>query len=275
MRSFLLITALIALIEASPAVAAQRGDLDELSAYLTLESFSWKEFLDDQRVLKESGPLVGAGGVAAVVIATPENGSLVLLRGRGEIAGGDVDYDGQTSSSAPLPVHSDTTYLMLKGEGELGWRFPLARSSLEPFAGIGYRWWRRDISDSFTVVNGSVVVVNGGLELWESLYTRTGIRATHELDANVRLFAEAGGKFAFLNHNTAKDQSIGEPTLRPGEGWSAFGGIGAQFGRFRPELFYEGFRFGQSPAIVNGNIRVFQPESTEDVYGVRLGWAFR
>jgi hypothetical protein len=63
--------------------------------------------------------------------------------------------------------------------------------------------------------------------------------------------------------------------VEPQGEWSAFAELGAQFGRFRPSLFYEGVRYSRSPSVVAGNFIVFQPDSDQDIFGVRLGWAFR
>jgi hypothetical protein len=57
-----------------------------------------------------------------------------------------VDYDGQTQRG--LPVNTDVSYVGTKAEGAIGWAIPLASSRLEPFAGLGYRWWLRDIHDA-------------------------------------------------------------------------------------------------------------------------------
>ena len=267
--------ALLVMAAASPVFAARSGDVDELSAYLNLASFSWQERVNGHRVLKESGPLAGVGATAGVVLAVPREGTALRVRGKAEIFGGDVDYDGQTAGSNPAPVHTDTGYFGVKGEGELGFRVALVRSTLEPFVGIGYRWWRRDISDSTTQLNNTVVAVTGGVELWQSLYTKLGLRGTHEVVAGVRAFAEAGALYPLLTRNTAKDSTLGEPTVKPEGEWSAFAELGAECGKFRPSLFYEGRRFSRSPSVVAGNFIVFQPDSDEDVFGVRLGWAFR
>ncbi|HEY6838476.1 MAG TPA: autotransporter domain-containing protein [Geobacteraceae bacterium] len=269
------VVALLVITAAPPAFAARIGDVDELTTYLSIANFSWQETLNGQRALKESGPVAGVGATGAVVVATPREGSVLRLRGRAEIFGGDVDYDGQTAGSNPTPVHTDTTYFGVKGEGEIGFRITSGRSAIEPFAGLGYRWWRRDISDSTTRQNGADVAVAGSLELWQSLYTKVGLRATHEVASGFNAFAEAGALYPFLNRNTAKDSTLGEPTVEPEGAWSAFAELGLEFGKLRPSLFYEGRRFSRSPSVVAGNFVVFQPDSDEDIFGVRIGWAFR
>jgi hypothetical protein len=60
-------------------------------------------------------------------------------------------------------------------------------------------------------------------------------------------------------------------TVKPGGRWSAFAELGAQYKWFRPSVFYEGFRYSDSPPSKG----LFQPKSDSDIIGVNLGFAFR
>jgi hypothetical protein len=260
-RYFVQLVMFFIVFRAATSFAAAAGELDELAVDLSLATFSWTEDVEGSRVLKESGPIFTGGVVAGLVVAAPENGPLCILRGRGELFGGSVDYDGQTVGSNPAPVHTDTVYFGARGEGEVGVRFlPSQVTSLEPFAGVGYRWWRRDISRG------------GVLEVWQSIYARAGLNAKHELRDGMRIFARAGALYPFYNRNEASTTGFGDLTVKPGGDWSAFAEAGMHYGRFRPSVFYEGFRFTMSPQV--GVRRVFQPDSSEDVVGLRLGWVF-
>ena len=266
MKLLLVSVLLLSTLTTTVAWAAEAGDVDELSAHLSLASFSWTEEQGGQRLLKESGPVFAGGGVAGLVVAAPERGPLLVVRGMGELWGGDVDYDGQTTGSdpnPPLPVHTNTVYFGVRGEGEFGARFPLAPSvSLEPFAGVGYRWWRRDIS------GGGVV------EEWQSFYARAGLAAAYAMGGDMRAFLRTGALYPFHNRNSASTSLFGDVTVDPHGEWSAFAEAGVRYGRFQPSLFYEGWRFSKSPSVGVGTSSVFQPDSAEDVVGLRLGWAF-
>jgi hypothetical protein len=49
------------LFAAVPAVAAESEKLRELYIYPSFQYFNWEEFHDGRRLLKETGPLFGAG----------------------------------------------------------------------------------------------------------------------------------------------------------------------------------------------------------------------
>ncbi|HEY5988363.1 MAG TPA: autotransporter domain-containing protein, partial [Streptosporangiaceae bacterium] len=176
----------------------------------------------------------------------------------------------------PLPVKTDVTYFGVKQEVAVGWAFPLGDGRLEPFAGLGYRWWLRDLQDS-TASNGTATVaVSGYTEEWESLYTKAGMAVSHPLQGDWQLYAEAGGKYPFYNTNTVDIVGVGRTTVRPEPRWSAFAEIGARYRRFRPAIFYEGYRTGQSPVVrISPTTGILQPQSNEDVVGVSFSYCFR
>jgi hypothetical protein len=270
------IVAALLLFAAANVSAAQFGGVEELSAYPFLQYVTWKESNHGTQLLKEDGFLYGAGAAIRVDLLKTETGSL-MLKGKAELFGGVVDYDGQTQPPNPLPVKTDVTYIGARGESDLGWRFPLQDFSIEPFAGIGYRWWLRDLHDStaFDPVQRRNVSVGGYTEYWQTVYTRLGARMDYTLSDSLKLFGEAGAKYPFYNSNTIEFTDVGEKTIRPGSAWSAFVEIGARYKRFRPAVFYEGFRYSQSPLVpIGGNRAIFQPESESDIFGISLGWAF-
>lgn len=270
--------AALGLFMTSPAFAA---GLEELYVYPSVQYFTWEELRDDgSRILKESGPLFGAGAAVKVDLY---NKSL-MLKGKGELFGGQVDYDGQTQTDpnpalSELPVKSDVTYIGTKEELDLGWRFNVRRVSVEPFAGLGHRWWIRDIHDSTAAdktPQRNPVRVSGATETWQTIYTRFGARADYLISDDWKLFGEAGAKYPVYNRNTADLQGGGDVTIKPGREVSAFAEASLKYRQFRTSLFYEGFRFSKSPVVpIGGNTVVFQPKSESDIFGISLGWAFR
>ena len=272
----ILITFLVLL--ASSALAGQYGSVEEWYLYPSLQYFTWKEYTDGRRLVKEEGPLFGVGGgvVGGLYRKT------LMLKANGELFGSEVDYHGHTQQGSDpkvseRPLSTKVVYFGMKLEGDIGWRMqPATTWFVEPFAGIGYRWWLRALeSSTATDTDGKPFPVGGYTEVWQTLYSRVGLRGNSEVSTDFNLFCEAGGKYPFLNRNSADNPGTGTVTLRPDPRWSLFAEVGARYGKFRPALFYEGFRFGQSPAVpVGGGLALLQPKSDSDLFGIRFGWAF-
>jgi hypothetical protein len=242
-----------------PVVAAANN----ADIYLKTEFFTWKEYNDSgSQLLKESGPISAIGSSVRSDIARS-----LVLKGKGELFGGTVNYDGQTQSGTP--VETDTNYAGLEVEGNLGWKFMVTeKSSLEPFAGLGYRWWQRDLQDT--------VSASGYKETWWSFYARLGIHGDHTFSEQVKAFAEAGLKIPLKNKNKVDLSGIGlsTVTVEPGNKASVFAEAGLKWTRFKTSLFYEGMRFSKSDPVTVSNVRVWQPESKADTFGISVGMDF-
>jgi hypothetical protein len=255
-----------------PALAAGTGGLEELYVYPSIQYFTWKEFHGGSRLLRETGPLYGAGAAATLENPVLDENNYLTLNARVELFGNVVDYDGQTQAPNPLPVKTEVTYFGTKGEIGVGWRHAFGPFYLEPFGGTGIRWWHRDIHGTMTAdANGNAVSVQGYVEEWLSGYARAGLRSGYIVSKNFRVFAEAGAKYPFYTENRADYPDAGSVTVKPRGELSAFAELGALYKWFRPCIFYEGFRYSKSP-IVNG---LFQPDSEGDIIGVQLGVSFR
>lgn len=268
------ILSLFVMFAASPVSAAERsGPVEEWYLYPSLQYYSWSEFAaDGSRFLRESDPLYGIGGAVTFNLYDRH----LLLKVKGDIFGGDVDYDGETQPDvnpafSRLPVKTDVVYFGGRLQVDLGWRMPLAAASVEPFAGIGYRGWLRSLQESATISrNGSPVQVAGYDEAWHLLDTKLGARFDIPFNQNFKVFAEGGARYPFLIRNTADFPFLGAVTVQPRGSWSGFAEVGCQYGRFRPSLFYEGYRADQSP-VSDGLV---QPRTESDLYGINLGLAF-
>jgi len=237
----------------------------ENSIYVSAESFTWKEFSDTQKLLEESGPLCGlefsgnVGGNPSRPLAFHYKGKVFL---------GYIDYDGQTQDGTPMTT--DTRYLGVKTEGGIGWKIFLGESgfSLEPLAGLGYRWWIRDITDSSS---------GGGYgyeEIWSSYYGRMGVRGAKRFSGPFEMFVEAAVIAPFYNQNIVdlSEFGFGTVTVEPGNETSNWAEAGFTFKKLRFSVFYEGLRFSESEK--EGLYRFYQPESEADSYGATIGLTF-
>lgn len=274
---------LLMLFLASPAFAGQSGLVEEWSIlFPSFQYFNWEEFNSaGPRILKEEGLLVGTGGTVRLDLYVKK----LILELKGELFGGDVNYNGQTqpnqnSAISERPVKTDVIYFGTKAESDLGWCYPISQVSLEPFAGLGYRWWLRMIQGSMTQdANGNPLTVGGSTEKWMSFYGRLGARAAWTFSKDCTLFAEGGGKYPFYNENEADVPGGGSVSIKPGKEWSAFGEIGVTYKRFRPSIYYEGFRFSQSPTVTvpissTQQELLYQPRSESDIFGINFCWVF-
>ncbi len=269
------ILAILWIFAAVPSFAGDTIGLNELYVYPSFQYFQWEEFHDGQRLLRETGPLFGAGAVVGLEGPKLGKNSFLTLKAKGELFGGVIDYDGHAQdlqTEEQFPIKTDVNYFGTKGEADLGWRYIAGQFYLEPFGGLGIRWWLRDLQDTTsTDANGNTVQVTGYQEDWVSAYARVGLRGGFTVSNNFRVFAEAGAKYPFYTTNNADFPGVGSVTVKPGGEWSAFAEIGAQYRWFRPSVFYEGFNYSASP-VSNG---LFQPESEPEIIGLNLAFVFR
>ncbi len=264
---------LVLLLVAAPAFAERSGVVDEWYLYPSFQYYSWSEFASDgSRFLRESDPLYGIGGAVTFNLYDRH----LLLKIKGDLFGGDVDYDGQTQPDvnpafSRLPVKTDVIYFGGRLQADLGWRFLLGSASVEPFAGIGYRGWLRSLQDSTTIArNGAPVQVIGYDEAWHLLDTKLGARFAIPFSDDFKLIAEGGARYPFFIRNTADIPFFEAVTVSPRGNWTGFAEVGCQYGRFRPTIFYEGYRADQSPT----NDGVVQPRTASDLYGINIGIVF-
>ncbi|GFO54564.1 hypothetical protein GMSM_15710 [Geomonas sp. Red276] len=243
------------------AGAASAASFEEVTPYLSALHHYWDEYYGGRTRLKESGAIFALGVVGTVATDTP-----VLFRGRGEIFGGKVDYDGETQGLTPVPAKTDVVYFGVREELDLAYRIRLARVTVEPFGGIGYRFWLRDLQDTMTQVGPA----SGYTEAWQSWYWLAGLRSRYPLAERTTLELEGGAKYPFYVSNT-----VNSATVRPQGEWSAFAEGGVTVGKLKVSLSYQGFRFTQSPLKLSGANYIYQPDSSSDIWGVNVGWKFQ
>lgn len=270
------IITLALLMLAGQASAGEFGKIRELYFGPSIAYFHWRESFAGQSVLTEQGPMYGIDGAIALDLLKTKGAGTLTLKNKAGLFGGLVYYDGQTQAPSNLPVKTDVIYLGLKDELAIGWAVPLGDGYLEPFAGLGYRWWVRDLQDSTTSNGTTTVKVNGSTETWQSAYTKLGATLSFPLSKDWRFFVEGGGKYPFYNSNSSDSAAFGTITVRPEPRWSAFAELGARSKTLRPALFYEGYRTGQSAMVaLTPSSGVFQPKSDEDLVGVSVSYCFR
>ena len=230
--------------------------------YLTAGDHTWKEFTTERDV-KESGSLFSLGYAGET-----ELGNSFLFRPQVEIFGGRTGYQGRTRTGVPADttVNYYGTYL----KGDAGARFqPWQRTSIEPFAGVGVRAWLRDFQDG---TSASGMPVSGYTEAWVTLHGRLGVRVIVTATPTADIFLEGGIKLPWFNRTILElsEAEGGTVRLEPGKRASFFAEIGVKANRLAVSLFYDSLKFTDSDVVAG----IFQPKSTMDLYGVKIGWRF-
>lgn len=233
------------------------SNTNESDIYLMIQSFTWTEFMGGSQLLEESGTRYGVGFSSKSVMANAATTKFKI-----EMFTGSVDYDGQTQAGSPLKTETD--YLGIKLEGDFGKKIMQSEmSSFEPFAGLGFKWWSRELQGT-----------GGYEEIWTSLYGRLGIRGDRTFSGQTKLFGEIGISIPFYNRNEVdlSAYGLGEFTLEPKSQAGGFAEIGFKLDRAKISVFYEGMRFAESDPDSTGTL--IQPESEEDIFGINFGAAF-
>ncbi|MBI5739455.1 MAG: hypothetical protein HZA16_01940 [Nitrospirae bacterium] len=256
--AFLLMAAASMVLPGAADAVLVEGDI-----YLTAQSFQWKELNSaGAQLLKESGPLYGAGGSAKWHLKS------VTLKAGGELFGGVIDYDGQTietRNSPSVPVQTDANYWGYRIEATAGYKFMVAeKASLEPFIGPALKYWERDLK--------STDAARGYVEKWTNIYARLGMLGVIRMSNGVNIFAEGGVKVPIYNENRV---DLFDITIEPGKEEAYFAELGFKWRLLKTSLFYEGLRFSRSDSeLANDGQRYLQPESKGDIIGVKAGVSF-
>jgi hypothetical protein len=240
----------------------------EMDVYLKVDDYTWSEYQNGVRLLRESGMLVGPG-----FSYWNEFSNHMTLKPLAELFVGNVDYDGATQGG--IPVRTKVMYIGANIQCDVGRKFSVGEKSfIEPFGGLGIRFWSRDLHDSTT---SSGTFASGYTEEWTTSYTRFGIRGEVPISEKSRLFAEGGVKLPFYNENRVYFNNGNDNpdfTLYPGLQPSWFSEVGITMHRFKASVFYDSLRFSRSPDVNTSIGSVYQPNSSADLLGVKLGAAF-
>lgn len=235
---------------------------------------------------EELGPVFQLGGYASGFPS--ESLPALTLRGDVRLLVGRVQYDtyNQDLNNPGLlfPITTHTSYIGSTQEGTVGLRQGIEGGYLETFVGLGYRWWWRDLGGD-----------TGYPEYYRVIYGRVGLRTEHGLGRTMKFRAVfsvdpmlwaretidfSGSSFndpAFGNVPVVGQRFTVENGLRPG--WTIEMGIRQT--NIDVTGYWQAVRLDESDLAVGYDSstpaarRFFrQPESRQDILGLRLGVAF-
>jgi hypothetical protein len=245
----------------APALAIEYGVDGSVAAYQWVEdigSFKTKEF----------GPVVHLGGfLSGAPVATAPN---LRVRGQIRLMVGHVNYDTALISSPGTKVTTHSSYIGLGEEASLGWRVEQPRGAVEPFVGLGYRWWVRSIASNSSV--------SGYPEHYQMIYARLGLRGGATLPGQVGPYVvfSVDPVLAAREEIDLSDTTGEILRVHNGKraGWTIEGGLHKQWGEVG--LFWQAVRFGESNTVPC-SLSLFgclQPKSDQDIFGVRAAILF-
>ena len=242
---------------------------------LSVMEFGYKEFSDrDQLLDREDGLLPGL----LLGVMQPWNNWFGQLEGG--IYSGQVTYDGQTQSGIPLQTATDE--LIIDSSLQLGYWFNrLKRFNYAFYAGLGYRFWRRDIRPT-ALTDGTPIF--GLLETYQWKYASLGSKAKFKQSDNVYWKIDVQ-LMRTLDPEIEVDfqglRGFDDTQLQLGEKFGARIRIFWNYAvRETQSLeimpFYEQWDLGRSPEkMVTSNgqpqgIRIFEPRSETKNFGISI-----
>lgn len=241
---------------------------EEWSLQFGVEDFRWREFDGGTRLLEESGARYSLGiGLESPV--SPD--ALTVFGAEGKLYFGTVDYDGQACNILTgicVPSASETDYNGLMGEAWIARRHSRAGGgAFEVFGAMGIDAWTREIR--------STAAASGGSEDWSVLYGRAGagwrtgsyaLRAGLKLPLAVKESTDFGVDLEPKGRASLFFDFTGNVHESARQSWA----IGA---------FYDSYRFAESDHVIVstniGLVEIWQPESHQDVLGLRLTGRWR
>ncbi len=247
--------AIVGVVSALACSTAQAGWFAEAG----VESFDWREHTTPITV-RENGPRFS---FALGYLQPRERGPLFALRG--ELYGGNVDYDGSFQFDVTTAATGASTYLGTTFGGQARWRWPEAADAV---AGIEYESWSRRLSRTQE-------------EKYRTVSLRIGVERV--ASGASPIVAGIGMRFLLATGEDATIEDAGvtyQLGLEPGRGSNPYVHAGT---RILPHVtllgFWDGMSLGRSNQITllkRGRpvAYVRQPESDLSRVGVRVvyGW---
>jgi len=243
-------------------IAAPAALAAEFRAYPFVHYFDYTEYADDGTFLDgETGPLLGFG-MSLASTSGPHG-----LRGKFELAGGTVDYDGQTQTGVPHKTDTDTLLFRLG----LDYEFAVLPERVKLIGGADYVAWDRDIQPAYNPLVGGMV--GGLLEEYRWWELRMGIDAVlyarnrHQWSARAEALYIEDPEMTVVDFGDLKLDLGSETGFRltgrylhqSPDDWS----VGA-------EVYWEEWEFGRSDDVVYGPFIVHEPRSETRHRGIRL-----
>jgi hypothetical protein len=243
-------------LAASPLARAGWGISGEL------EHFRWKESTSPS--VTETGPLYGLG----LHWTQDRPAGAWRLGYNGRLYFGTVDYNGSILLTGE-PITGSSDYQGYTHEGQAIYRFPASAAGTEVVAGLGYDYWKRQLTSVQS-------------EEYRVLYLRLG--ANFDRREPTGWYAGAGFKYPFSVDENAHFPDIGfdpNPRLHPKGELSPYAELGYRFNpRWTLAGYYDSYRFGESDEVAviqrgtGTPFNFFQPKSTVDSFGLRLRYNF-
>lgn len=217
---------------------------------------------------EELGPMVLLGGF---VSGSPSKAAPELtLRGDVRLMLGRVNYDTALISDPTTPVNTQTTYAGMIQEGTVGWRKARGSWRVEPFLGVAYRWWLRQIKSSGNV--------EGYPEWYYTIVGRLGLRLDQTASAGWRLYGVfSADPLLWATEVIDLTNATGEALYVENGlniGWTLE--LGLRQRQADVGVFWQAVRLGESN-VVSCSISTsgcLQPKSEQDIIGVKLGVTF-
>jgi len=237
-----------------------------------VEHFRWAESTDPR--VSETGPMFGIGGGYRVL--RPEGWQFGW---RGRLYGGSVDYNGAFLSTNE-PATGTSVYTGISNEGRAIYRLPGSASGMEVVSGLIVDYWNRQLS---SVQHEQYWIASARLGL------------NFDRRQSQGWFGGGGFKYPFWTRQDAHLTEIGfnaNPHLEPKGSLSLYADLGYRFTRhWSLTGYYDSYRFNASDAtqrLINpaiegctavapdpaGGCRIFQPQSRQDSFGLRLQYSF-
>jgi len=237
-----------------------------------VEHFRWAESTDPS--VTETGLMFGIGGGYRQL--RPAGWQFAW---RGRLYFGSLDYDGALLSTNQ-PATGTSEYAGLANEGQAIYRVPGSANGMEFVSGLVLDYWNRRLSS-----------------VQREQYWVASVRLGLNFDRRESQgwFGGGGLKYPFWTRQDAHLTDIGfnaNPHLEPKGALSLYGDVGYRFTRhWSLAGYYESYRFNESDStqrLINpsvqgctgvapdpaGGCRVFQPQSKQDSFGLRLQYSF-
>ena len=243
-------------VAGSPTVSQTFAEpLHESSRYLRIDYFHWNERSGGADFVNEYGTLITVG----------YEHRADQQRYRGEFFGATMKYVGaaEFDDGTSDPLHSTTKYLGFRLEYDLLFE-PEFLPQVSFFAGLGTRFWIRDMPDG---ISDGGYPVQGYQETWWTIYPYIGVekRRTHE--DGVEFYYSARIGCTPVTYQRIEDF---ETTLYPKCGLTGQLEAGIRGRRFMLAAFFEGMSWTASDVVRDS----MQPASSFTTVGIKAGYCF-
>jgi hypothetical protein len=230
-------------------------------AWGRIEWFDWREYDGKATRSKDNGPRLTVGASRAY------NQDDITFTPRVTAMAGYTHYEGSLGQSfASVDTYSKTFGFGVGADVGVIYRIQ-GGAQVEPFLGLAWDWWRRDIASW-----------GGPRETWDSICARGGARGSVDLrsgQSKFRGYGELGIKMPLSTQNSVKYAGYGKVALKPRGEFSPFAEAGLVLDRWRVGASYDAWRFGNSDEVaLPDGILASQRKTRAGIYSINAGYAF-